>query len=217
VTGHALVRRGPEDVLCMRHCRWTTGEHQPGLADQPEVLAAHRAYRRMARAHGLFGTMTYQMAPRLEFRWRMVSVACFGLLGGLIVALLSGSTGFGAVHAPSVGITAIGAMMAAAAGLATMVFVRLVGSVGLSLASVVLLTLGNSTSGGTMPAQYLPGWLRPLSEILPVGVGVRAIQGTAYFHNEGLARGIAVLAVWIVVCAGILYARDVLAKRWAAA
>jgi len=164
----------------------------------------------------LFGTMTYQMAPRLEFRWRMASVACCGLLGGLIVALLSGSTGFGALHAPLADITAIASMMSAAAGLATMVFLRLVGPAGLSLASVVLLTLGNSTSGGSMPTEYLPNWLHPLSGILPVGVGVRAIQGAAYFHNDGLGRGIAVLAAWIVVCAGILYVRDVLGKRRAA-
>ncbi|MFF0630582.1 ABC transporter permease [Streptomyces sp. NPDC004296] len=132
----------------------------------------------------LFGMMTYQMAPRLQFRWRMVSVASFGVLGGAIIGLLSGSSGFAAL---------------------------------LRLASVVLLTLGNSTSGGVMPPQFLPGWLRPLSGILPVGVGVRAVQGASYFHNEGLTRGIAVLAVWIVVCAAILYARDVLTDRRTAA
>ncbi|MFF0630726.1 ABC transporter permease [Streptomyces sp. NPDC004296] len=165
----------------------------------------------------LFGMMTYQIAPRLQFRWRMVSVASFGVLGGAIIGLLSGSTGFGALPGSFYGIAGITAMMAAAAGLATMVFMRLVGSAGLSLASVVLLTLGNSTSGGVMPPQYLPDWLRPLSEILPVGVGVRAIQGASYFHNDGLTRGIAVLAGWIVACAAILYARDVLARRQTAA
>ncbi|MGW7002993.1 ABC transporter permease [Streptomyces sp. NPDC054933] len=165
----------------------------------------------------LFGMMTYQMAPRLQFRWRMVSVASFGVLGGAIIGLLSGSSGFGALPGSFISVAGITSMMAAAAGLATMVFMRLIGSAGLSLASVVLLTLGNSTSGGVMPPQYLPEWLRPLSGILPVGVGVRAVQGASYFHNEGLTRGIAVLAVWIVACAAILYARDVLTDRRTAA
>jgi hypothetical protein len=47
-----------EDVLCCRHLRWTAAsigyysEKQPDLAGQPEILAARRSYRRMARAHG---------------------------------------------------------------------------------------------------------------------------------------------------------------------
>src|SRR5262249_47572556 len=162
------------------------------LAQQDLVPAASGDTRGMSifyAAFGLilagfqFGATTYQMAPRLEFRWRMVSVVCFSVLGGLIAALLSGSTGFAALAAPLSGITGITSMMAAAASLATMVCLRLASSAGVSLASVVLLTLGNSTSGGIMLAQYLPGWLRPLSEVLPVGVGVRAVQGIAYFHN----------------------------------
>ncbi|WP_326442814.1 ABC transporter permease [Streptomyces sp. H27-D2] len=157
----------------------------------------------------LFGMMTYQMAPRLQFRRRMVSLASFGVFGGLIIALIAGDTGFGALPGSFLTVAGLTAMMAAAAGGATMVFMRLFGMAGLSLASVVLLTLGNSTSGGFLPAQYLPGWLRPLSEILPVGVGVRAVQGASYFHNDGLVRGLVVLAAWIIGCAAILYAKDV--------
>lgn len=48
----AWLLRDPEDVLCLRHCRWTTGQYQPALTDQPEILAAHRVYRRLARAYG---------------------------------------------------------------------------------------------------------------------------------------------------------------------
>lgn len=161
----------------------------------------------------LFGMMTYQAAPTLRFRQRMASLALFGVLGGIIIALLAGSTGFGALPGSFIGIAGMTALMAMAAGGATMVFIRWTGAAGAGLASVVLLTLGNSTSGGVMPAPYLPGWLHPLSEVLPVGAGVRAIQGLAYFHHDGLERGIIVLAVWIVACAGLLYLRDARGAR----
>lgn len=161
----------------------------------------------------LFGMMTYQMAPRLEFRWRMTSLAFFSVLGGVIVALLTGSLGFGALPGPFIGIAGLVALMGAAVGSATMAIMRLFGRAGLPLASVILLTLGNSTSGGTLPAAYLPGWLRPLSEILPVGVGVRAIQGLSHFDNDGLVQGIAILAGWTVLCAGLVFWRDVPARR----
>jgi hypothetical protein len=83
----------------------------------------------------------------------------------------------------------------------------------MSLAAVVLLTFGNSTSGGTLPTAYLPDWLHPFSEILPVGVGVRAVQGLSYFNNDGLTVGIVVLVVWILIASATLYWRDARAPR----
>ncbi|WP_432182408.1 ABC transporter permease [Streptomyces sp. NBC_00063] len=161
----------------------------------------------------LFGMMTYQIAPRLQYRWRMASLATFSTLGGIIVALITGSLGFAALPGPFVGIAGVIALMAAAVGGTTMAFMRLFGKAGMSLSSVILLTFGNATSGGTLPSTYLPGWLRPLSEVLPVGVGVRALQGLSHFNNDGLVIGIVVLAAWALVAAGALYLRDSHAPR----
>jgi hypothetical protein len=161
----------------------------------------------------LFGMMTYQMAPRLQYRWRMASLASFSILSGIIIALITGSLGFAALPGPFMGIAGVIALMAAAVGGATMVFMRLFGRAGMSLAAVVLLTLGNSTSGGTLPSAYLPDWLHPLSEILPVGVGVRALQGLSHFHNDGLTIGIVVLTAWALASAALIYWRDVHVPR----
>ncbi|MBT2384330.1 ABC transporter permease [Streptomyces sp. ISL-11] len=199
--GHRLAQ---EDVL-------------PASTGDTRGLSIFYAAFGLVLAGYLFGMMTYQAAPALRFRQRMASLALFGVLGGVIVALLAGDTGFGALPGSFVGIAGMTALMAMAAGGATMVFIRWGGAAGAGLASVVLLTLGNSTSGGVMPAPYLPGWLHPLSDVLPVGAGVRAIQGLAYFHHDGLGRGIAVLAAWIVACAGLLYVRDAARRTPAAA
>ncbi|MEU5425678.1 ABC transporter permease [Streptomyces olivoreticuli] len=190
--GHRLAQ---EDVL-------------PASAGDTRGLSIFYAAFGLVLAGYLFGMMTYQAAPVLRFRQRMASLALFGVLGGIIIALVAGDTGFGALPGSFVGIAGTIALMAMAAGGATMVFIKWAGAAGAGLASVVLLTLGNSTSGGVMPAPYLPGWLHPLSEVLPVAAGVRALQGLAYFHNDGLGRGIAVLVVWIVACAGLLHLRD---------
>lgn len=156
----------------------------------------------------LFGMMTYQMAPRLQYRWRMVSLGAFSVLGGVAVALITGSLGFDALPGSFLGIAGIVALMAAAVGGTTMAFMRLFGKAGMSLASVVLLTFGNATSGGTLPPAYLPDWLHPLSEILPVGVGVRALQGLSHFQNDGLVAGVLILAAWTLVTTAALYWRD---------
>ncbi|MFF7334975.1 ABC transporter permease [Streptomyces sp. NPDC090306] len=156
----------------------------------------------------LFGTMTYQMAPRLQYRRRMASLGTFAVLGGIIVALITGSLGFAALPGPFLGIAVIVALIAAAVGGTTMAFVRLFGKAGMSLASVVLLTFGNATSGGTLPPAYLPDWLKPLSGILPGGVGVRALQGLSHFDNDGLVVGVLTLATWALAAAALLYWRD---------
>ncbi|MFK0282607.1 ABC transporter permease [Streptomyces sp. NPDC090499] len=200
-SGHALVQK---DIV-------------PAPAGDSRSMSVFYAAFGVVLAGFLFGMMTYQMAPRLEFRWRMASLASFSVLGGVVVAMLAGSLGFGALTGSFVGIVGIVALMAAAVGGATMAFMRLFGAAGMSLASVVLLTLGNSTSGGTLPAAYLPGWLRPLSEILPVGVGVRAVQGLSHFHNDGLTGAIVILTGWIVLCVGVIYWRDIHTPRRKAA
>ncbi|MFE9404890.1 ABC transporter permease [Streptomyces sp. NPDC006530] len=157
----------------------------------------------------LFGMMTYQAAPTLRFRQRIASLSLFGALGGIIVALLAGDTGFGALPGSFAGTAAVTALMAMAAGGATMTIVKWTGSAGAAIASVILLIFGNATSGGVMPPFYLPGWLHPLSGVLPVGAGVRALQGMSYFHDDGLWSGLAVLAAWITACVALLYLRDI--------
>ncbi|MEU3064611.1 ABC transporter permease [Streptomyces subrutilus] len=157
----------------------------------------------------LFGTATYQTAPRLRFRWRMASLGLFGAIAGTMVALLTGSLGFDALPGPSLGIAGVVALLGAAAGGATMALTRLLGpAIGTPVASVLLLTLGNSTSGGSMPPYYLPTWLNPLSDILPVGAAVRAVQGMSHFESDGLVPGIINLTLWTVVCAAVVYVRE---------
>ncbi|MFK0230804.1 hypothetical protein ACIQUL_34090 [Streptomyces sp. NPDC090303] len=75
----------------------------------------------------LFGTATYQAAPALPFRWRMVSLGVFGAVAGTVVALLTGSLGFGALPGPFPAIAGIVALLGIAVGSATMALTRLLG------------------------------------------------------------------------------------------
>lgn len=188
--------------------RLTQQDVVPASAGDTRGMSVFYAGFGVVLAGFLFGMMTYQIAPRLPYRWRMASLAAFGILAGVVVAVITGSLGFAALPGAFLGIAGVIALLATAVGGATMVFMRLVGQAGMSLASVVLLILGNSTSGGTMPTAYLPAWLHPLSEILPVGVGVRAVQGLSHFNDDGLTAGIVVLTAWTLAAAATLYWRD---------
>ncbi|MER6784126.1 ABC transporter permease [Streptomyces sp. NPDC000658] len=197
--------------------RLTVQDVVPASAGDTRGMSVFYAGFGVVLAGFLFGMMTYQMAPRLEYRWRLASLASFSVLAGALVATMAGSLGFSALPGPFLGIAGVIALMAAAVGSATMMFMRLFGRAGMSLAAVVLLTFGNSTSGGTLPTAYLPGWLHPLSEILPVGVGVRAVQGLSHFNNDGLTAGVVVLVAWILVAAVVLFWLDARGPRRATA
>ena len=192
--------------------RLGTADVLPGSAGDTRGLTVFYAAFGVVLAGFMFGSTTYQLAPRLEYRWRMLSLLVFGVLGGLMVALVAGR-GFHALPGPFTGIAALVALMAMASGGATMALARLLGPAGVSVSSVLLLILGNASSGGILPAAYLPAWLHPLHAVLPVGVGVRAIQGLAYFRQDGLPTGVVVLTAWIALCAAVLYLRDVHSTR----
>ncbi|MEV8538422.1 ABC transporter permease [Streptomyces sp. NPDC051572] len=181
----------------------------PAAAGDTRGLSVFYAAFGLVLAGYLFGMTTYQLAPRLQYRWRMSSLALFGVVGGLLIATIAGSTGFGALPGSFLPLVVVISLMGAAVAATTMVLLRLFGSAGVTLASILMLILGNSSSGGIMPAAYLPGWLRPLSEILPVGVGVRAMQGLSRFQNDGLSRALVILPVWVLGAVLVLYLKDV--------
>ncbi|MFD7893746.1 ABC transporter permease [Streptomyces sp. NPDC059568] len=145
----------------------------------------------------LFGIMTYQLAPRIALPQRLSSLAAFGIGGGVMVAAVVHA--FDVLPAAFFGIAGLVALVALAVGAATMLLVRTLGVVGSSAAAVLFMTLGNATSGGSLPAYFLPGWLHPFSSALPVGVGVRAVNGLAFFDGDGVARAVAVLSAWALV------------------
>ncbi|MER5344649.1 ABC transporter permease [Streptomyces mirabilis] len=200
-------------VARAEHHRLSVEDVAPASAGDTRGLSVFYAAFGLVLAGYLFGMTTYQLAPRLQYRWRMASLALFGVAGGVLVAVIAGSTGFGALPGPFLPLALVIALMGAAVGATTMVLLRLFGSAGVSLASILLLILGNSSSGGIMPAAYLPAWLRPLSEILPVGVGVRAMQGLDRFQDDGLARALVILPLWVLGAAAVLYLKDVFRRE----
>ncbi|MGW7046132.1 ABC transporter permease [Streptomyces avermitilis] len=209
----ATVTTAFGSVARAEHRHLSVEDVAPASAGDTRGLSVFYAAFGLVLAGYLFGMTTYQVAPRLQYRWRMASLALFGVVGGVLIAAIAGSTGFGALPGPFLPLVVVIALMGAAVGATTMVLLRLFGSAGVSLASILLLILGNSSSGGIMPAAYLPPWLRPLSEILPVGVGVRAMQGLSGFQDDGLSRALVILPLWVLGAAAVLYLKDVFRRE----
>ena len=81
------------------------------------------------------------------------------------------------------------------------------------LSTAVLLTVGAATSTSSFPAEYLPGWLAPLADVLPPGVAVQALRGAAYLSDHAVGRGVVVLALWSAVPFLVVGALDAISRR----
>jgi len=154
----------------------------------------------------LFGVNTYQIAPGLRFRSRIISVGLFGPLCGLAAAI----AGHRLDALPGSFLASFGVLtlIAAAVGMATAMLLRVFGLLGITLGSMLLLTLGNASSAAVFPPALLPEWLAPFALILPPGAGVRALAGASYFNGGGVVEGLAVLVAWIALSALIIFALD---------
>jgi hypothetical protein len=160
----------------------------------------------------LFGITSYQVAPQLRLRLRLLSAGLFAGVAGLVGAWLSVSA-FDAVPARFWTVTGLVALLALACGAASALALRLLGAVGTFVATAVLLTVGAATSTGSFPAEYLPGWLAPLADVLPPGVAVQALRGAAYLSGHAVPRGVVVLALWSAVPFLVVGALDAISRR----
>lgn len=162
----------------------------------------------------LFGQMTYQVAPRLSFGQRMGSLTIFAVVGGLATAIIAGPV-FDAIPGSVLGVAGIVTLMSGAVAAGTVLLIRVFGALGVPLGSIFMLVMGNATSGGVLPPSFLPGWLQPLAAVMPAGVGVRALDGLAYFHNDGVESGLIILAGWVLFCVASIFGLDRIAASTA--
>ena len=146
----------------------------------------------------LFGIQSYSAAPNLPLRWRVLSILLFAVVSGALVAWAADVL-YAAVPAGWAPVAGLVALLALAVAAPAALVLRAIGSAGTFVTSLGLVILGNASSTGNLPAEYLPPWLQPLAGILPPGVAVRALRGATYFGGDGVARAVWVLGLWSVL------------------
>ncbi|WP_159048837.1 hypothetical protein [Streptomyces sp. NRRL B-3648] len=160
----------------------------------------------------LFAVSSYQIAPRLRLAVRVVSMLVFSTASGVAVALIA-HTAYAALPTSFAVVTLLVGLLAWASAAVAGVLLRLFGPIGMPVASVVLLILGNATSGGILPATFLPAWMSPLAAVLPPAAAVRGLRGASYFHDAHLTGAVLTLVAWTVGCLTLQYAVDRAATR----
>ena len=126
---------------------------------------------------------------------RLGLAAAFAAGAGLVAILLAG-TWLGALPGSAAGLAGTAAPLAAAVAMTAFGLASALGRAGAALAAGLMLLVGNPSSGGTIPAEFLADGHRQLSPWFPSGAGVEALRNVAHFGGSGTARPLLVLAGW---------------------
>ncbi|MFJ6946444.1 hypothetical protein ACISU4_17635 [Streptomyces wuyuanensis] len=132
----------------------------------------------------------------LRHRFRLITGTSAAI--GVVAATIAGPV-LHAVPAPFVPLAFTLTLLSAAAAFATKLLGTYLGPVGIPVATLLLLTVGNATSGATTGADLLPAAARAVSGLLPPGAAVRAITDLSYFHGAHTAGPLVTLAAWAVI------------------
>ena len=173
----------------------TVDDVVPLSAEDPRGFSAFYVVFGVTLAGFIFAQTSHLYSKRLPLRLRLIQTLLFAVLAGLAGALIAGPL-LGVLPGPLLALAGILVLLALATALVTMSFTALLGDRGIVLAALLLVILGNATSGGVVPASFLPGGFRQLSLVLPQGGATRALGRVAYFDPGAALQPIAVLAAW---------------------
>jgi hypothetical protein len=137
-------------------------------------------------------------ASRARAVTRLVSLAAYALVSGIGGALITGPV-LGVFSGHLLALWGFGALVVFAVGAFTMALQVWTGLVGIGLAILLFVVLGNPSAGGAYPAPLLPPFWAAIGPWLPPGAATGAIRGIVYFGGAGAGGGALVLAGYALV------------------
>ncbi|MEU9959346.1 DUF3533 domain-containing protein [Streptomyces sp. NPDC050982] len=129
---------------------------------------------------------------------RLVAMVLFAIVGGLGGALIVGPV-LGALPGSVWALWGLGALITFAVGAATLAFQCLFGIVGIGVAVLLIVILGNPSAGGALPPPMLPPFWRAIGPALPPGAGTWTARSIAYFKGNDTTASLLVLSAWAAV------------------
>ncbi|ARQ67988.1 DUF3533 domain-containing protein [Streptomyces marincola] len=133
---------------------------------------------------------------------RLAVLAGYAVAAGLGGALIAGPV-LGALPGRTVALAALGALVVFATGAFTLALQALFGIVGIGLAILVVVVLGNPGAGGAYPYPLLPPFWQAIGPALIPGAGTWTARSIAYFGGQGVLGPLLVLAAWAAAGAAL--------------
>ncbi|MGI5256984.1 DUF3533 domain-containing protein [Streptomyces angustmyceticus] len=143
---------------------------------------------------------------------RLAALALYALAAGLAGTLVVGPV-LDALPGTFFGLWGLGALVVFAVGATTLACQALLGIIGIGLAILLIVVLGNPSAGGAYPYPMLPPFWRALGPALPPGAGTWAARSLAYFRGNALTGPLLVLSAWAAGGTVITLARSILRTK----
>ncbi|MET9503922.1 DUF3533 domain-containing protein [Streptomyces sp. NPDC006622] len=126
---------------------------------------------------------------------RLGTMALVSIVGGLGGAVIVGPV-LGALPGSVVALWWLGALITFAVGAATLALQGLFGVIGIGLAILLVVILGNPSAGGAFPLPMLPPFWQAIGPALPPGAGTSSARSIAYFGRNDMTASLLVLSGW---------------------
>lgn len=172
----------------------------PAASDDTRGTAAfYLVLAWMVGAYLLPASMTMVAGSRshsaLGARLRLLLFAGYAVLSGLAGTWVA-QYWLDALHGSFWAISLMGMALVFAVSTFTYGLTSLFGSMGVGLAILLFVILGNPSAGGAFAYDVLPEPWRTVGPYLPNGAGVDAVRSLSYFGGVDLTRPLWVVAVW---------------------
>ena len=149
------------------------------------------------------------IVPAVAFRsmlsgqrwWIFAGLTGFSVAGGFVVAAVLKFM-FGSIEGPLVPVAASVALGIAALALPLAGLNECFGTKGFTIAAMSMMFVGNPFAGIATSAQWLPGGVAMIGQLLPPGAAGTLVRSVAYFDGVGGGAAALTLAVWVL--AGVL-------------
>ncbi|MFG2982628.1 DUF3533 domain-containing protein [Streptomyces sp. NPDC048258] len=136
---------------------------------------------------------------------RLGALLVYAIVAGLLGAVIAGPV-LDALPGSLMGLWGLGTLVVFAVGAITLAFQGLAGVVGIGLAILLVVVLGNPSAGGAYPYPLLPPFWRAIGPALPPGAGTYAARSITYFSGNGAGGPMLVLAGWAVLGSAVTVA-----------
>jgi hypothetical protein len=129
---------------------------------------------------------------------RLAALALYAIVSGLGGAVIA-ETILSALSGHFVALWWLGALLVFAVGAFTMALQVLLDIVGIGLAILIFVVLGNPSAGGAYPSVLLPPFWSAIGPWLPPGAGTEAVRTIVYFPAASVSRPLWTLGAYALV------------------
>lgn len=143
---------------------------------------------------------------------RLAALAVYAVVTSVLGALIVGPW-LHALPDDILGLWGIGILVIFSAAAFTTALMTVAGIIGIGLAIIVFVIVGNPSAGGAYGWPLLPAFWAAVGPWLPPGAATDAIRGAVYFGNAGITRDLLVLGGYALAGLVVSYLVLLLAGR----